>query len=72
MLIVIVRFAIQLAGKKQKKKNKQMYRSRMKHIDVGFYFIGETLDGGNILLKKIGIAKNLVNTLFKMVYGVKF
>lgn len=58
-----------------------MYRSRMKHIDVGFYFIGETLDGGDILLKKIGIAKNLkkigiaknlVNTLFKMVYGVKF
>jgi len=50
----------------------QVYHVRMKYIDVGFHFIREILDEGDIELKKIHTKKNPIDMLTKVVPGVKF
>ena len=50
----------------------QVHHSRTKHIDVRFHFVREIIDEGDILLKKIRTADNLVNMMTKLVPLHKF
>ena len=45
---------------------------QMKHITVMFHFIREILSEGDTELKKIHTMENHVDTLIKIVPGVKF
>ena len=50
----------------------QVYHARMKHIDVRFYFVRETLDKSDLELLKVHIKENPTDMLTKEVLGVKF
>jgi len=50
----------------------QVYRARMKHINVGFHYVRQILDEGDIELKKIHKKKNSADMLTKVIVGVKF
>ena len=50
----------------------QVYHSRTKHIDVGYHFVQDVLDEGDINVVKIHTKNNPADMLTKVVSGAKF
>ncbi|KAH9754792.1 Integrase catalytic domain-containing protein [Citrus sinensis] len=50
----------------------QTYHARTKHIDVKYHYVREIIEGGDVLLKKIGTKDNPSDMLTKVVSRVKF
>ena len=50
----------------------QVYHARMKHIDVRYHFMQDTLEDGDIELKNIHTKNNLADTITKVIPWVKF
>jgi hypothetical protein len=49
-----------------------MYLERTKHIDVRYHFLWEVVTQGDIIVKKIVTAENLVDMLTKPLLILKF
>ena len=49
-----------------------MYHSRIKHINVRYYWIREEVESESFHVKKIHISENLVDILTKMITKDKF
>jgi hypothetical protein len=50
----------------------QTYHSRMKHIDVEYHFLRYVVESNKVLLEKVYMLENIIDSLSKHVSVVKF
>ena len=49
-----------------------MYHERTKHIDIGYHFVRDIVDKGDVVVKKISTHENPTEMMTKIVPAIKF
>jgi hypothetical protein len=52
--------------------NNHAYHSKTKHIDVQYHFVRDMLESNTMLLEKVDMLENILDSLTKSVSVVKF